>query len=97
MSLRERLDALQAEAPASDDPVHERVDAVLRTLADDDLQVLREVLGRWEAAGHPVGSTPSSVEIEPDDTGNVVEVKTKTLIATSAEWATFERVLKQLR
>ena len=97
MNLRSRLDALQARDSESDDPGHERLDAVLRSLAADDLTILREVLDRWEAAGHPPGSIPEPSDLEPTDTGMVVDPDTGALIAMPGEWEVFERVLKQLR
>ena len=97
MDLRLRLDALQREESETGDPGHERTDAVLRALAADDLKVLRDVLDRWEAAGHSAGSIPESSDLEPTDTGIVVDTETKTLIALPGEWEVFERVLKQLR
>jgi hypothetical protein len=96
MDLRSRLYALQAGEPASNDSTHSAVDAVLRALAAEDLQILRDILDRWEAAGHPAGSVPSSSDLEPTDTGIVVDPDTKTLIATPPEWEVFERVVRQL-
>lgn len=97
MNLRSRLEALQRGESDSDDPGHQTIDAVLRALAAEDLKVLRDVLDRWEAAGHPPGSVPESSDLEPTDTGAVVDPHTKTLIAIPREWEVFERVLKQLR
>lgn len=95
MNLRSRLDAL-GEGAASDDAAHARADAVLRALAAPDLRVLRDVLDRWERSGHPVGSNPASGALEPDDTGNVLDPQTKTLVATADEWTVFQRVVNQL-
>ncbi len=97
MDLRPRLDALKEDAPPSADPAHARADAVLRALAAEDLRTVQEVLNRWEAAGHPPGSVPSASDLEPSDTGVVVDPDTMTLVATSAEWEVFQRVLRQLR
>ena len=96
MNLRARLDALAAGEPASRDPAHAKVDAVLRALAADDLKILRDVLERWEEAGHPPGSVPESADLEPTDTGIVVDPETKALVAMPGEWEVFERVVQQL-
>ena len=96
MDLRSRLAALQrGEAPSSD-AAHTRVDAVLRALAAEDLAILRDVLERWEEAGHKPGSIPHSSDLEPTDTGMVVDPDTKTLIALPQEWEVFQRVVLQL-
>lgn len=96
MNLRSRLDALQkGEAPSSD-ASHARKDAVLRALAAEDIEVLRDVLDRWERAGHPAGSIPNSSDLEPTDTGMVVDPDTQTLIAHPQEWEVFQRVIEQL-
>lgn len=97
LNLRARLEALASGAPASSDASHTRIDAVLRALAAEDLKILRAVVERWEAAGHPVGSVPGSSDLEPTDTGIVVDPWTRTLIALPDEWEVFQRVLKQLR
>lgn len=95
MNLRSRLDALR-DGAASEDPAHARVDAVLRALAAPDLRVLRDVLDRWERSGHPASSVPASAALEPDDTGNLLDPRTKTLVATAEEWTVFQRVVSQL-
>ena len=95
MDLRSRLDALR-EGTSPSDPADTRVDAVLRALPAPDVQVLGDVLDRWERAGHSAGSVPTTSDLEPDDTGNVVDTATKTLIATAPEWETFQRVLRHL-
>lgn len=96
MDLRSRLAALQkGEAPSSD-ASHTRVDAVLRALAAEDLAILAEVLDRWERAGNKPGSIPSPSDLEPTDTGMVVDPDTRTLIALPQEWEVFQRVIQQL-
>ena len=96
INLRSRLEALQRGESPSGDASHARTDAVLRALAAEDLEVLRDVLDRWERAGHPAGSIPSSSDLEPTDTGMVVDPDTQTLIAQPQEWEVFQRVIQQL-
>ena len=96
MDLRARPDALAVGETPSSDVSHARVDAVLRALAAEDLKILRDVLDRWAAAGHPPGSIPESSDLEPTDTGMVVDPETKALIALPGEWEVFQRVLRQL-
>lgn len=97
MDLRARIDALNEDAPPSPDPEHARADAVLRALAAEELETVEEVLDRWEEAGHPRGSVPAAEDLEPSDTGILVDPDSMTLIATPAEWEVFERVTRQLR
>ena len=92
MDLRSRLEAVKAGGPGSEDPAHARIDAVLRALAAEDLEVIGRVLDRWVKAGHAADSTPESEDLEPDDTGNVIDPDSKSLIAMPQEWAVYQRV-----
>ena len=95
MDLKRRIQSLGVGSRASgdvEDRLHARVDEVLRRLAADDLAALARVLERWESAGHPAGSAPDLHGLEPDDTGNVIDPETMTLIATAEEWRVYERV-----
>ncbi len=91
MDLKRRLAAL------ADDPEHARTDAVLRGLAAPELRIVEEVLDRWMEAGHPADSAPTLDDLEPDDTGNVFDEQSKTLIATPEEWTVYARVLRALK
>ena len=92
MDLRSRLEALRGGSPRSEDPSHALVDAVLRSLAAEEIEAIRRVLERWVAAGHAPDSAPESSDLEPDDTGNVIDPGSKSLIAMPDEWAVYQRV-----
>ena len=92
MNLRARLEALKSGSPPSEDPAHSRVDAVLRSLAEEDLEVIARVLDRWAKAGHAPDSLPTFSELEPDDTGNVIDPDSRSLIALPQEWVVYQRV-----
>lgn len=90
VDLKRRIRAIQGES-SPEAAVHDRIDAVLRMFAAEELGVLDTVLTRWHQAGHPDDSLPDPSQLEAGDTGLVVDGGTKTLIATEEEWEVFLR------
>ena len=95
-SNRDVMQALERLAstrmPESSGRPHERVDAVLQSLAEDELQALARIQERWVGAGHPAGSLPDPADMAADDMGNVVNGDSKLLIATPGEWQVYARL-----
>ena len=92
MELKSRLEALKAGSPPSEDPAYARIDAVLRSLSAKEIDAIGRVLDRWVEAGHAPHSAPEPHDLEPDDTGNVIDAGAKSLIAMPDEWAVYQRV-----
>ena len=95
MNLRKRIWSIQQD-PAAAEPVHNRLDAVLRGLAPADLALLDRILARWYEAGRPEGTLPELSELEAGDTGVVVDADTNALIATQDEWRVYEHIRAKL-
>ena len=86
------LERLAASAPGSGERPHARVDRILARLAGEEVEAIGRILQRWANAGHPPGSIPEPSDMEADDTGNVFDGDSKSLIATPGEWEVFERL-----
>lgn len=97
MELKSRLDALKAGSGPPEDPAHARIDAALRSLAAEELDAIGRVLERWVQAGHAPSSAPEPGAVQPDDTGNIIDPTSQTLIALPQEWAVYRRVHAALR
>lgn len=93
------LEQLAGRTPRAADHPRALADAILATLATED-SAASVSAGRMPVppragradANHPAGSLPDLADVEPDDTGNVIDGASMALIATAGEWAVYARL-----
>ena len=96
MNLKAILGRMGTQGATPDAAQHARLDAALRSLAAEQVEVVHRVLDRWADAGHPPDSAPTFADLQPDDTGNVFDADRKVLIATPGEWEIYERTRREI-